>query len=103
MIDWRYISKKQYPKENIPVICVRPAATEDYPYALCIWAYNNWYSLPGETCYSDYFDQWAYLPQDFYKNPNICGAYDIRYSRCNGTQEFELCDCGGDRKKCNYY
>lgn len=103
MINWQYISKGQYPKKDIPVICVRPAPQRLYDYALCIWSNQSWFTYPDETCYSDFYDQWAYLPNEFYRNPVICDAYDARYSRCSGTKEYEKCDCSGDRKKCNYY
>jgi len=41
-------------------------------------------------------------------NENVpCDAY-IQYDyeerpRCIATKEIELCDCGGDQRKCNFY
>ena len=33
--------------------------------------------------------------------PVICTSFDN--GRCMGTKERELCSCGGDKNKCNFY
>ena len=30
-------------------------------------------------------------------------AVDVRYGYCNGTRERDICNCGGDPTKCDFY
>ena len=108
MINWQYISKGQYPKKDVPVICVQPVAAEDYPYALCVWSRESWWSWPQQACYSDFYDQWAYLPEEFYKTNQLCdcykpNCYNDNKDRCFGTKEVEICNCKGNKKFCDFY
>ena len=32
---------------------------------------------------------------------NVCACYIVQ--RCSGTKEVDLCNCGGDRSKCDFY
>ena len=41
----------------------------------------------------------AYGPDG--KPKRICESY--RDGRCFGTKEQDLCDCGGDKSKCDFY
>jgi len=34
---------------------------------------------------------------------NKCDCYMPETSRCMGTKEMDLCDCGGDKDKCSFY
>lgn len=34
---------------------------------------------------------------------NVCACYVAQAKRCGGTKEVDLCNCGGDRSKCDFY
>lgn len=34
---------------------------------------------------------------------NVCACYIAEIQRCGGTKEVDLCNCGGDRSKCDFY
>ena len=34
---------------------------------------------------------------------NVCACYVAQAKRCGGTKEVDLCSCGGDRSKCDFY
>ena len=34
---------------------------------------------------------------------NVCACYIAEIQRCSGTKEVDLCNCGGDRSKCDFY
>ena len=34
---------------------------------------------------------------------NVCAYYLAKIERCSGTKEVDLCNCGGDRSKCDFY
>lgn len=38
-------------------------------------------------------------------NQDLCSCYDTTYgkTRCMGTREMDVCDCGGNTKKCDFY
>lgn len=38
-------------------------------------------------------------------NKEKCDSYKVEYGRtvCYGTKEREVCTCGGDKDKCNFY
>ena len=34
---------------------------------------------------------------------SVCTCYLAEIQRCSGTKEVDLCNCGGDRSKCDFY
>ena len=34
---------------------------------------------------------------------NTCACYIAEIERCSGTKEVDVCNCGGDRGKCDFY
>ena len=34
---------------------------------------------------------------------SVCACYLAEIQRCSGTKEVDLCNCGGDRSKCDFY
>lgn len=34
---------------------------------------------------------------------NVCACYVTKTKRCGGTKEVDLCNCGGDKSKCDFY
>ena len=102
-INWKYISKGEIPIKDTPVICLFPGTENDY--ALCIYAYKQWFSQPGNVCWSDIFDQWTYLPDEFYNRQNVCSYYivDNGISYCYKIKDRKCCCCNGNQKNCDYY
>lgn len=38
------------------------------------------------------------------RSPSIPGKfYDVKVGHCSGTKECEVCNCGGDRRICDFY
>ena len=53
---------------------------------------------------------WAYIPDELLDEFNFehCKCYKPNYygdnkNRCFGTKEIEICSCGGNRLRCNFY
>ncbi len=37
------------------------------------------------------------------RQQSVCACYIAETERCSGTQEVDVCNCGGDRSKCDFY
>ena len=63
------------------------------------------YDDEGE--YPPVITRWAYAPEELFKEPELCSAYQPNYyikgDACFGTKEREPCSCGGDKSKCDFY
>ena len=53
---------------------------------------------------SSFFDTLAKVAEDEGKNA-LCSAWEScdHYAICNGIKEPQMCHCGGDVKKCDFY
>ena len=37
------------------------------------------------------------------RQQSVCACYIAEIERCSGTKEVDVCNCGGDRSKCDFY
>ena len=79
---------------------------------------KNWYNYFGTPpkiyddsggIYQTEIIKWAYVPDGFFNTelePCQCyrpNMYLDGYDHCFGTKEIDVCSCGGDKRKCDFY
>lgn len=78
------------------------------------WKINLYGNLPtyyddSGGIYKPEVTGYTYLPQDIFDGEIItCHAFRPHYfkdgeDRCFGTKEIDICSCGGDKRKCDFY
>lgn len=79
---------------------------DDFPYAVNIHVGDNEvideYACKDEAIIHIFNTDIAIIPLDA-NEPCSCYHEVFGHTVCHGTKEMDVCDCGGDQKKCSFY
>ena len=113
-LQWKVPQIDGYPKKNTD-LCFLRLNSGTYQigyYGTNGWRLSGFNGLPtihdDSGCeYVDMVSEWAYVPRGLLDiNYETCYCYITTpkgEGRCMGTKEIDPCNCGGDKRYCDFY